>query len=69
MCGRVRTQTPDRLCQLAFCSDLPAAPGLVPRDGDVDESLEEVTLVLRCGAPRVLELLVRGEVLTGADEL
>src|SRR5207302_8773886 len=69
MLGRVRRQPPERLGQLALGADAPAAPGLVPRDGDVHEALEEVAFVLRRRAPGVLELLVRGEVLAGADQL
>src|SRR5215211_6214846 len=69
MCGRVRCQPPDRFRQLTFRSDLTTASGLVPRDRDVHEPLEEVALVLRRRTPRVLELLVRGEVLAGTDEL
>ena len=35
-----------RLLQLALAADAVSAPGLVPGDGYVDESLEEVALVL-----------------------
>jgi hypothetical protein len=35
----------------------------------VDESLQEVAFFGRRNAPGVLELLVRGEVLAGADQL
>jgi hypothetical protein len=35
----------------------------------VDEALQEVALLGRRGAPRALELLVRGEVLAAADQL
>src|SRR5207249_1424231 len=62
-------EAPDRLRQLPLGADPPAAPGLVPRDGNVHEALEEVAFVLRCRAPCVLELLMRGEVLAGADAL
>jgi hypothetical protein len=35
----------------------------------VHEALQEVAFFGRCGAPGVLELLVRGEVLAAADQL
>src|SRR5919108_146293 len=69
MLGCVRLEASERLRQLAFGSDAPASPRLVPGDSDVDESLEEVALVRGRGAPGVLELLVRGEVLPRADQL
>ena len=68
MHGRVGLQPPDGLRELAFHPDPPAATRLVPRDGDVDEALQEVALFRRRGPPCVLELLVRGEVLAGANE-
>ena len=55
--------------------ELPLEPGpipaarLVPGDDDVDESLEEVLLLGLRGAPRVLERLVRGEVLAPPREV
>ena len=65
----VGRQPAARLLELALTADLVAAAGLVPRDRDVDEALQEVALVrLRC-SPRVFELFVRGEELTGADQL
>jgi len=66
--GRVGLQPPDRLGELTFHPDSPPAARLVPRDRDVDEPLEEVPLLAGGGAPRVLELLVRGEVLAAANE-
>jgi len=42
---------------------------LVPGDGDVDETLEEVSLLGRRRAPRVLERLVRGEELAAPNQL
>jgi hypothetical protein len=45
------------------------ATGLVPRDDDVDEPLEEVLFLGLGGAPCVLERLVRGEVLAGAGQV
>ena len=57
------------LLQLPLTADTVAAPGLVPRDGDVHEPLEEVPLFGRRRAPDELQLLVRGEVLAAADQL
>ena len=65
----VRPESADRLLELSPAADLLAASGLVPRDGDVHESLQEVALGRLGGAPGVLELLVRGEVLTGSNQL
>jgi hypothetical protein len=65
----VRAEPSLRLLELALAADPVPAPGLVPRDGDVDEALEEVPLLGRCRAPRQLELLVRGEELAAPDEL
>jgi hypothetical protein len=64
---RIRRQASDRLRKLALRADLPAAARLVPGDGDVDEPLKEVAFLARRGAPRKLELLVRGEVLAAPD--
>ena len=61
MRGRVRLQSADRLLQLPLGADPPPAAGLVPRNGDVDEALEEVALVFVRRAPRELELFVCGE--------
>jgi hypothetical protein len=41
---RVRAEPAGRLLELALAADAVSAPGLVPGDGDVDESLEEVAL-------------------------
>jgi hypothetical protein len=57
-----------RLLELPLATDAPAASCLVPRDRDVDESLEEVALARVGSAPRELELLVRVEVAAGADQ-
>ena len=46
-----------------------AALGVEPRDGDMDEPLEEVALGCRRRAPLVLQLLVRLEVGAVADQL
>ena len=65
---RVRREPPYRLLELALGTDAVAAPRLVPRNRDVHESLEEVTLVRRRRAPLVFQLLVRREVLAAADQ-
>jgi len=67
--GRVALETASGLLQLALAADLVFSSGLVPRDGDVDEPLVEVALLGRCGAPRVLELLMGGEELAAADQV
>ena len=69
VCRRVGTEPPRRLRELPLATDPVAATRLVPRDRDVDESLEEVPFVSRSRAPLVLELLVCGEVGTGPDQL
>jgi hypothetical protein len=69
MSGCERLESAQRLCELPLGADLASAPGLVPRNRDVHETLEEVALFGRRRAPRVLELLVRGEVLAGPNEL
>ena len=66
---RVRAEPPRRLLELALAADPVPAPGLVPRDGDVDEPLVEVAFLRRRRAPRQLELLVRGEELAAPDQL
>jgi hypothetical protein len=53
---------------LALAADLVAAAGLVPRDRDVDEPLEEVALLGRCSTPDILEDLVSREELALADQ-
>ena len=58
-----------RLLELTFAADSLTAPGLVPGDGDVDETLEEVTLGRLGGAPRVFQLLVGGKELAGPNQL
>ena len=58
-----------RLLELALAADSLAALGLVPSDGDVDETLEEVTLGRLGGAPRVFQLLVGGKELAGPNQL
>jgi hypothetical protein len=66
---RERTEAPRRLLELALAARVVAAAGLVPRDDDVDEALEEVLLGRVGGPPRVLERFVRLEVLAASREL
>ena len=65
---RERPEPSLRLLELALEADPVPAAGLVPRDDDVDEPLEEVLLLGLGRAPGVLERLVRGEVLALAGE-
>ena len=67
--GRERFQPAQGLRELPLGADPASAPGLVPRHRDMHQALEEVALFGRRRAPRILELLVRGEVLAGSDEL
>ena len=66
---RVRRQAAYGFRELSLHSDRPAASGLVPRDRDVHEPLQEIAFFERSDAPGVLELLVRREVLAPADQL
>ena len=66
---RVGAEPARRFLELALAARTPTAPGLVPGDGNVDEPLQEVSLLGRRRAPLVLELLVRGEELAGGDQL
>jgi hypothetical protein len=65
MLRRERPEPAGRLLQLPLGAGTPTATGLVPRDDDVHEALEEVLLRGVGRAPRVFEGLVRGEVLAG----
>ena len=69
MLRRVWAEPPRRFLQLPLAADAVASPGLVPRDGDVDEALVEVALVCGRSAPGVFELLVGGEELPAADQV
>ena len=69
MSGRERLQPAQCLRQLPLGADLASAPGLVPRDRHVHETLEEVALLGRGGSPRVLQSLVSGEVLACTNQL
>jgi hypothetical protein len=65
----VRTESPRRLLELALASRAVLALRVEPRDRDVDESLEEVSLLARGASPFVLELFVGVEVAPHADQL
>lgn len=69
MGGGVPAQPAAGLLELALAADPVAAARLIPGDRHVDESLQEVALGRRGGAPRSLEMLVRREVLAGDDQL
>lgn len=69
MARRERAEAPRRLLELALATGVVAAAGLVPRDDDVDEALEEVLLGRVGRPPRVLERFVRLEVLAPAREI
>jgi hypothetical protein len=58
-----------RLLELTFTAHSLTAPGLVPGDGDVHESLEEVALGRPGGTPRVFQFLVGCEELAGPNQL
>ena len=66
MAGRERPEPPGCLLELALATGTVITPGLVPGDDNVDETLEEVLLGGVRRAPRVLERLVRFEVLARA---
>jgi hypothetical protein len=57
------------LRELALAARPVPAAGLVPRDSDVDEALEEVLFFGLGGTPRVLERLVRLEELSAPDQI
>ena len=54
---------------MALAADAIAAAGLVPGHCHVHEALVEVALLRLGSTPCVLELLVRREVLTAADQV
>lgn len=64
--GRKRAEPPGCFLELPLAPGTVVAPGLVPGDDDVNEPLEEVLFGRVRRAPRVLERLVRLEVLAGA---
>lgn len=63
MCRREGPEPAFRLLELPLEPDPVASAGLVPRHDDMDETLEEVLLRGLGRTPRILERLVRGEVL------
>ena len=65
---RERLQPPHRLRELSLGPDLAAASGLIPGNRNVHQTLEEVALLGGGGAPGILELLVRGEVLARTNQ-
>jgi hypothetical protein len=65
----VGRQPSARLLELAFAADPPAAAGLVPRDRDMHEPLQEVPLGRFGGTPGVFQFLVSGEELAGSNQL
>ena len=69
MLGCERGQPPSGLLELPLTAGPIPAPGLVPGHRDVDETLEEVALAVRRGAPGILERLVRLEERAGADQV
>lgn len=67
MAGRERSEPPGCLFELALATGTVVAPGLVPGDDDVDETLEEVLFGRVCRAPCILERLVGLEILADAS--
>jgi hypothetical protein len=66
---RERGQSPLRFLQLAATADEVPASVLVPRNDDMDETLEKVAFLRRRRTPGLLERLVRFEVAAGASQL
>jgi hypothetical protein len=68
--GGERREPPRRLLELPLARDAASGhPGVVPRDRNVDEPLEEVALLGGRGAPRFLERLVRRKVLLATQQV
>jgi hypothetical protein len=65
----VRAEASNRFRELPLAADAIAAPGLVPRDRNVNKALEKVALGRLAGSPGIFELLVRSEVFAGANQL
>ena len=65
----IRSETPLGLLELTLAAPAVCALRMEPRYRDVDEPLEEVTLLGRRGSPLVLEFLVGVEVPPSADQL
>jgi hypothetical protein len=67
--GLVGGEAARRLLELTLaCDGAPGYAGMMPRDGDVDETLEEVPLTRLRGAPGLLERLVRRKVPPARDQ-
>jgi hypothetical protein len=62
-------QAPRGLFELPLEPGPVSSPRVVPRDGDVDEALEEVALTWLGRAPEVLQHLVRFEIFGAVDQL
>jgi hypothetical protein len=69
MLGRERREPALGLLELPLEPGAIPTAGLVPRDDDVHEPLEEVLLLGLRRAPGILERLVRGEVLAPPREV
>ena len=69
MFRRERREAPRRFLELTLTPWAVAAPRLVPRDRDVNQPLEEVTLLGSCGSPHELELFVGGEEVSVSDQI
>ena len=69
MHGPKSVQPADGFLQLALAAGPVVSRRVMPGDGDVYESLEEVPLGSGCVAPFVLELLVSFEILARPDQL
>ena len=67
--GPVRREAARCFLELPLAPRLVLAARVVPRDGNVDEALQEVSLRAGRFSPFVLELLVRLEVRAGPDQL
>ena len=63
-----RGEPPGGFLELALAAHAPPSSGLVPRDGHVNEPLEEVALAGCRGAPGLFERLVGSEELAGGQE-
>ena len=69
MARAIRSQAARSFLELPLAARPVAATGMVPGDGDVYETLQEVPLRRGCLAPLVLQLLVRLEVGAVADQI
>ena len=69
MLGGVGGEPAPRLFQLPLAADAVSPSRLVPGDREMHEPLQEVPLARLCRPPGILQLLVGGEVVAGADQL